>query len=273
MSYNPTEHPRAPKGTPQGGQFTNKPGVGVDNDLTENESTERKYYAYILDFDGAPDKAVDITEERKQFLASCSPEFRDFLNDEQEYNIDQLRIMRYGFDQGYDMSPVNHPEQFEFYDMCLYVLACQDGRRPERIAKVLQAVGPNVSPREAIYLADTNGERFLLQACQEAPDDKNNANYAFFLWAAELAGTDVDRYMRWKRPIRKIMEKVDKREWRQYTHRRIPAPKASLLCKAMKRESCSIGWTVMTTYDRIVTARNSRFSTVHPTAADKAVEF
>ena len=31
--YNATEHPRAPKGTPTGGQFTNKTGVGVDDDL------------------------------------------------------------------------------------------------------------------------------------------------------------------------------------------------------------------------------------------------
>lgn len=35
MSYNPSDHPRNPKGTPQGGQFTNKPGVGIDDDLTE----------------------------------------------------------------------------------------------------------------------------------------------------------------------------------------------------------------------------------------------
>lgn len=33
MTYNPTEHPRAPKGTPQGGQFTQKTGVGIDDDL------------------------------------------------------------------------------------------------------------------------------------------------------------------------------------------------------------------------------------------------
>lgn len=35
MAYNPTDHPRAPKGTPQGGQFTQKAGVGVDDDLTQ----------------------------------------------------------------------------------------------------------------------------------------------------------------------------------------------------------------------------------------------
>lgn len=35
MAYNPTDHPRAPKGTPQGGQFTQKAGVGVDDDLNE----------------------------------------------------------------------------------------------------------------------------------------------------------------------------------------------------------------------------------------------
>lgn len=35
MTYNPSDHPRNPKGTPQGGQFTNKAGVGVDDDLTE----------------------------------------------------------------------------------------------------------------------------------------------------------------------------------------------------------------------------------------------
>lgn len=35
MSYSPSDHPRNPKGTPQGGQFTNKPGVGIDDDLTE----------------------------------------------------------------------------------------------------------------------------------------------------------------------------------------------------------------------------------------------
>lgn len=33
MSYNASNHPRAPKGTPQGEQFTQKPGVGVDDDL------------------------------------------------------------------------------------------------------------------------------------------------------------------------------------------------------------------------------------------------
>lgn len=35
MSYNASDHPRAPKGTPQGGQFTQKAGVGVDDDLTQ----------------------------------------------------------------------------------------------------------------------------------------------------------------------------------------------------------------------------------------------
>lgn len=35
MSYNPSDHPRAPKGTPNGGQFTNKAGVGVDDDLND----------------------------------------------------------------------------------------------------------------------------------------------------------------------------------------------------------------------------------------------
>lgn len=31
--YNASKHPRNPKGMPMGGQFTNKPGVGVDDDL------------------------------------------------------------------------------------------------------------------------------------------------------------------------------------------------------------------------------------------------
>lgn len=34
MSYNPSDHLRNPKETPQGGQFTQKAGVGGDDDLT-----------------------------------------------------------------------------------------------------------------------------------------------------------------------------------------------------------------------------------------------
>lgn len=33
MAYNPSDHPRRPKGTPTGGQFASKAGVGSDNDL------------------------------------------------------------------------------------------------------------------------------------------------------------------------------------------------------------------------------------------------
>ena len=33
MTYRSSDHPRAPKGTPNGGQFTQKAGVGIDDDL------------------------------------------------------------------------------------------------------------------------------------------------------------------------------------------------------------------------------------------------
>lgn len=35
MTYRSSDHPRAPKGTPQGGQFTQKAGVGIDDDLEQ----------------------------------------------------------------------------------------------------------------------------------------------------------------------------------------------------------------------------------------------
>lgn len=54
MAYNPTDHPRAPKGTPQGGQFTQKAGVGVDDDIDFGED------ASIVDFQPASDLHTSI---------------------------------------------------------------------------------------------------------------------------------------------------------------------------------------------------------------------
>lgn len=54
MSYNASDHPRAPKGTPQGGQFTQKPGVGVDDDINVSEDTS------LLDFQPASNLHTSI---------------------------------------------------------------------------------------------------------------------------------------------------------------------------------------------------------------------
>lgn len=75
MAYNPFDHPRNPKGTPQGGQFTTKPGVGVDDDLTPTpgdtmvaiSDLEHQIMPYRLPYGVWEDEETDNSSVQQSF--------------------------------------------------------------------------------------------------------------------------------------------------------------------------------------------------------------
>lgn len=105
MTYNPTDHPRAPKGTPNGGQFTVKPGVGVDNDLetvapdpTEGFETvepELPYELNIEQYRHYPTSRQTVRQDFARLLAENNPDYTEkhMLRWVNEHPLDMYRYM------------------------------------------------------------------------------------------------------------------------------------------------------------------------------------
>lgn len=137
MTYNPSDHPRAPKGTPAGGQFTNKAGVGSDSDLQSFNNLfdyQHKNMVVCTSADGS-EYYVDISQQRADF-ASQHPNLTAVVDNWQDYTFDQLRALNFGLEHGYDMRPVADPTQYSFETINAYTQALQDGANPAQVAYI-----------------------------------------------------------------------------------------------------------------------------------------
>lgn len=85
MSYQASDHPRAPKGTPQGGQFTQKAGVGIDDDLTPN-------YTHLSD-----EAIIEILNTPK----AHSAEYDDMRTELCARHIDEQHYVTISYDELY----------------------------------------------------------------------------------------------------------------------------------------------------------------------------
>lgn len=79
MSYNPNDHPRNPKGTPQGGQFTTKPGVGGDDDLTTPNDTVTWVNEQLHDAFKDSDYAVKVYDDNDGYAKAVIEDDRQTL--------------------------------------------------------------------------------------------------------------------------------------------------------------------------------------------------
>lgn len=183
MVYNPSDHPRAPKGTPQGGQFTAKPGVGGDNDLTDIQPDEKFVSAqpslpFNLDVNKYATYPTSTNTIRKDFahlLADSNPDISesqalDWVN-RRHQDVYQYMVLRELADQ-YHIQSVD-PHVVERMSDYLQTIVEEDSFSTK--VQTMDDIQAQVSGALYMELNDALGD----QAYGNYYDEYGETSYAF----------------------------------------------------------------------------------------------
>lgn len=247
MTYNPSDHPRNPAGTPAGGQFAQKAGVGVDDDLAPFNNLfdyQHKDMVLCAALDGS-EYYADVSQERADF-ASQHPHLTALVGNWQDYTFDQLRALNYGIEQGYNMEPVANPTQVSFETINAYTKALSDGANPTQVAYIATRWGDDA--------------HLLLSLASEGAGDWMehgfNTNQTRWVLAAQRVGVDVTAFGDDPETSMKHIAKLTR-------NRFLFGPRNNQIAPAYRQigaDSVKYGSDLVEPYSRIVEReRNSRF--------------